>query len=158
REAGGSVPRLYVLPFVFSVRLTMDHPLIKALERDSSRCGIGEYRRRAPAPMPVQNGVVSLEGCFTIGNDQQCRTVAVQPGYLQVPSILANVWIVKRTGRVRLFQRAVVEHVIKDHGDAQRSNLDRLCRTIAQRETQDQSALVHYPSSCDPEREFSRQG
>ena len=78
--------------------------------------------------------------------------MSVQSCDLQVARVFADVRIVKRADRVRLVQRAVVEHVIEDHGDTERPDLQGFCRFVGQREAQDKFALVHGPGSCHLQR------
>src|SRR5580658_1791369 len=130
REARRSVPGLRVLPFIFGVGLTVDHPFVETFKSDSSRRGIGEYRRCAPPPLVVENRVVSLEGRFAFGDNLQRRTVSVESGYMEMSRVLTDAGIVKRTDRVGLLERAIVEHIIKVLRDAQRSVFYGLRRLV----------------------------
>ncbi len=92
------------LPLIFGIGLAMHHPFVKTIERDSSRCGVGEYGLRPPWTWPIENGIVSLKWRLTLGHDQQCRAMPTQPRHLQISRIFSDIRIVERALGVRLFQ------------------------------------------------------
>jgi len=89
----------------------------------------------ATARLTVDDWVVRLEGSFTVGDDEECGAVSAEARDLQVAGIFTNVRIVKRADRVRLIQRAIVKHVVENHGNTQRPDLHGLCGTVGQRKT-----------------------
>ena len=135
----------------------MHHPLVKAFKGNASRSRIGKNRRRAPESGFVENRVVGLEGSFPIGHDEQSGTVPAEPRDLKISRILANVRIIKRALGMGFFQRAIVQHVVEDHGNAQRPDLDCLGRFVFEREAKDQLSSIQRPVARDLQRKIGRQ-
>ncbi len=125
RQHGWRVPRLGLLPFIFSIGLAMNHPIVEAFEGDAARRGIGE-NRRGGRPSSVLDWVVGLKRSLALRYYQERRAFTTQPCYLEITSVLADVRIIKRAERMSLFQGAVVEHVVEDHRYAQGPDRNRL--------------------------------
>ncbi len=136
----------------------MNHPLVKTFKRDAPRCGIGEYGRRPEPPRVVENRVVGFQWGPAVRHHQQNRPATTESSHLEITSVLSNIRIVERTLGMGLFERAIVEHVVEDHRDAQRSDLNWLSRLVLQRETQYQFASLKRPSSGDLKRKVRGQG
>src|ERR1019366_1980355 len=101
----------------------------------------------------IQNRVVGFEGSLPVRHHQQSGTVTAEPRYLKVSSIFPFVRIIRRTLGVSLFQRAVIEHVIEDHRNAERSDLNGLSSLILQSETQDNFSPIQHPCASDLQRD-----
>ena len=84
--------------------------------------------------------------------------MTAKPRDLQISRLLADVWIIERAFRVGFFQRAIVQHVVEDHGNAQRPDLDGIGRFIFQRESENQLSAIQDPVARDLKREVGRQG
>ncbi len=73
--------------------------------------------------------------------------MTVEPGDLEVAGVLTNVGIVERTFGMGFTQRAVIQNVVKDHGNAQRADLNPLGHFVPQGETQDKLAFLERPGA-----------
>src|SRR5215475_10928718 len=75
--------------------------------------------------------------------DDQRRTIAAQPRYLQIAAVLPNVWIKERARLVRLIETAVaivaeiVDHVVEHDRKTQPADVDRGVRLVLDVEMQD---------------------
>src|SRR6266850_5564875 len=140
------------LPFVLGIGLTMNHPLVKALKRDSPRGRIGKYRSRTPVSCSIENRVVRLERRPAVRHQDQGGTMSAEASHLEVSGIFPNVWIVERTLGMGFVQRAVVEHIVEDHWNAKCADFHDLCGLVLQRETQDESVRRERPRARDLQR------
>ena len=75
--------------------------------------------------------------------------MTVKPGDLEITRILANVRVIKRTLGVGFFKRAIIEHVVENHGNAQRPYLYRVGHPVLQRETQNKLSFFKRPCARD---------
>src|SRR2546430_16649621 len=98
-----------------------------------------------------------LERSLAIWQYQQRRTMTVKPGDLEITRILTNVRVIKRTLGVGFLKRAIIEHVIENHGNAQCADLYWLPRLVLQRETQDKLSFFKRPDARDLQRNVSGQ-
>ena len=56
--------------------------------------------------------------------------MAGEAGHLEIAGILTDVRIIERTIGMGLFERAVVEHVVEDHGNGERADLHAFRRLV----------------------------
>src|SRR5581483_6977906 len=130
RDRSRRIPLLHALPFVLCISPAVDHPFVEAFEGNSARCWVGEDRLCTPMSGMIKNWVVGFKWSFAIGNNQQCWRLSAQSRYLQISGIFPDIWIVKRALRMSFFERALVQHVVEDHRNAERADLDGLIARI----------------------------
>src|SRR5579859_3559525 len=99
----GHIPGFGGFPFVLGVRLAPHHPIIKSFESNAARGGVTKQHRTFSLAA-VKYGAVGFEWSFAVGNDEKRGAVAVEPSYLQIAGVFADVRIVKRTNCVGLFK------------------------------------------------------
>ena len=75
--------------------------------------------------------------------------MTVEPGDLKIARVFSNVGIIERTLGMGFFKRAIIEHVVENHGNAQRPYLYRVGHPVLQRETQNKLSFFKRPRTRD---------
>ena len=103
-QAGGRIPGLGFLPFIFGEGLAVNHPIVKTFEGYAARSRVGENCWRGGGLRVVENWIVGFERSLAIGDHQQRGAVSVEARHLQVAGVFADVGIVEDAERMGLFE------------------------------------------------------